>query len=108
MARITQQFVKNLVTETHIAKLVYDDEVPGFCVRVTPRVGGDAAATYAFDYLFQTRQAQTHHRKVYSVVCRSCAQEGTGISNDDRQQGQRSRPLKAHDEWKSEPTCSRS
>ena len=35
MTRITQQSVKRLVTETPIAKIVWDEELHGFGVRLT-------------------------------------------------------------------------
>jgi integrase len=50
MGQLTQQLVDKLVTTTTKPKLVYDGEVRGFCVRLTPRADGVAGATYAFDY----------------------------------------------------------
>ena len=109
MARITQQSVKKLVTEKPVAKLVYDDEVRGFCVRLTPRVGGGATATYVLDYYFGGKKGDKKGRR----KCRYSIGRFTEMTADaarkealDLRAKIRSGvdPIKERDAWKSEPT----
>ena len=52
MARITKEFVKKLVTEKPVARIVWDDAEPGFCVRQTEA----GTVTYVLDYYFDGKK----------------------------------------------------
>lgn len=104
MARITQQLVNSLVTKTRVAKLVYDDGVPGFCVRLTPRADGKTIATYAFDYYFK----RDKRRRTIGRAAAQTADEARKKAREWRtlidKKDNKIDPLKALDEWKNEQT----
>jgi integrase len=107
MARITQQYVKKLVTENPVAKLVYDDEVRGFCVRLTPRVGGGATATYVLDYYFRGKKGDKSKKCRYSIgrTTEMTADVARKEALDLRAKIRSGvDPIKKRDAWKSDPT----
>lgn len=111
MSRLSQQSVKDLVTKMAaiepakrpITKIVYDSEVPGFCVRLRSQADGNVVATYTFDYYFGPR----------SEKCRKSIGKSTEITADSaRAKAREFRALvknkidpRAEDKaWKEEPT----
>jgi len=97
MARITQQSVKNLVTGKPVAKIVWDEELRGFGVRLTEA----GTITYVLDYYFggvKRRYCIGRHPEFTPDTARAKAMAlKVDIANGHN-------PLAERHAWKDEPT----
>lgn len=97
MTRITQQSVKRLVTETPIAKIMWDEELHGFGVRLTAA----GTITYVLDYYFRGKKRRYCIGRHPEFTADAARKEAMALKVDIANGHD---PLAERHEWKNEPT----
>jgi integrase len=99
MARITQQSVKKLVTEKPVAKIVWDEELRGFGVRLTEA----GTITYVLDYYFRGKKRRYCIGRHPEFTADAARKDAMALKVDIVDGHD---PLAERHEWKNEPTFS--
>ena len=97
MARITQQSVKKLVTGKPVAKIVWDDELRGFGVRLTEA----GTITFVLDYYFKGKKRRFCVGRHPEFTADAARKEAMALKVDIANGHD---PVAERHEWKSEPT----
>ena len=97
MSRISQQAVKKLVTEKPVAKIVWDDELRGFGVRLTEA----GTITFVLDYYFRGKKRRYCVGRHPEFTAEHARQEAMALKVDIANGHD---PVTERRAWKSEPT----
>lgn len=97
MARITQQSVKKLVTGKPVAKIVWDEELRGFGVRLTEA----GTITYVLDYYFRGKKRRYRIGRHPEFTADAARKDAMALKVDIVDGHD---PLAQRQSWKSEPT----
>lgn len=97
MARITQQSVNKLVTETPVAKIVWDEELRSFGVRLTEA----GTITFVLDYYFRGKKRRFCIGRHPEFKADAARKEAMALKVDIANGHD---PLAERHEWKNEPT----
>src|ERR1035437_5531868 len=97
MMRITQHSAKKLVTEIPVAKIVWDEELHGFGVRLTAA----GTITYVLDYYFRGKKRRYCIGRHPEFTADAARKEAMALKVDITNGHD---PLAERHEWKNEPT----
>src|SRR5258708_1301843 len=100
MARITQQFVNKMVTEKPVAKILWDDKLHGFGVRLNE----DDTCTYLLDYYFKGKRCRYKIGRSTDMTADIARREAGALRGKIYDSRDKVDPFAQRNAWKGVPT----